>query len=285
VIAYVTDTLMHNDSSQAIGTIAFQLTSTISYILDETFWVYGGSQFGWQQDTISFRVARGRGPNFAAAWMTNDQALLPYSDQVNFQWKHYAPTDHRINPASTNIIDIFVLTYAYDAAVRQWIVNGASLVNEPSAPNELDLSVAFAALETSKMFSDTIVWRPVTYKYLFGASADPSVQAQFKVIRVTNSAVSDGEIQSKIIAAINGFFAIALWDFGESFYFSEMAAYVHQQLVGLISSFVIVPLAANAVFGDGFEISCNADEIFISTAQVSDIILIQTNSAINLRMS
>jgi hypothetical protein len=284
VVAYETDLLMNADATQAIGTIAFVLTSSVSYIFDQTFWVYNGSVFGWQQNTTSFRAARGRGPNVAARWVSASNSLLPYSSAISFEWMHYAPTDNRINPSQTSIIDVFVLTYAYDSAVRQWITNGASLVDEPPAPTELQLAVDFASLETYKMFSDEIIWRPVTYVYLFGASADPSLQAQFKVVRVANSAVSDGEIQSQIIAAINAFFAISLWDFGETFYFTELAAYVHQQLVGLISSFVIVPKTANAAFGDGFEISCNADQIFISTAQISDILMIQSNTPSNLRI-
>jgi hypothetical protein len=285
VRAYDTDILRLNDyPAPPIGTIGFQMLSSTSYVFNETFWVLTGT--GWQQDTTSFRAQRGRGPNIAAAWVTANQGvLMPYADAVSFQWKHYAPSNHRINPASTNIIDIFVLTYAYDSAVRQWISNGALLVDQPTPDNELSLSIAFSGLETFKMFSDTIVWRPVSYKYLFGASADPSVQAQFKVVRLLSSSVSDGEIQSKILAAINTFFDIAQWDFGETFYFTELAAYIHQQLVGLISSVVIVPLAANANFGDGFEISCQANEIFISCAQISDIIIITTNSAINLRIS
>ena len=284
VIAYDSDTLRAADTAQPVGTVGFQLTAS-SYFYNETFWIWNGIAYGgWQQDTTSFRAARGRGPNVAAAWVKDSHTLLPYGSQLAFLWQHIAPSDHRLDPASTSIIDVFVLTYAYDTAVRQWIANGGLLTNEPSAPSELDLSIAFAAMDSAKMFSDTIVWRPVTYVYLFGATADPSRQAQFKVVRVTNSTVSDGEIQSKIIAAINGFFAISNWDFGETYYFSEMAAYVHQQLAGLISSIVLVPLAANASFGDGFELSCTPDQIFISTAQISDIVLIQSNTAVNLRM-
>lgn len=284
VRVYDTDTLRINDLLQPVGTIAFQIIASDSYVRNQTFWVMGVT--GWQQDTTSFRARRGRGPNTAAAWVTETAGtLMPFSDGIAFHWRHYAPSDHRINPSSTNIIDIFVLTYAYDIAVRQWIDNGALLINQPMPPNELDLSIAFSSLETLKMFSDTIVWRPVQYKFLFGSSADPSVQAQFKVVRLSNSAVSDGEIQSKIIISIKTFFDIARWDFGETFYFTELAAFVHQQLVGLISSFVIVPLAAKASFGDNFEISCNADEVFISTAQFSDVLLITANTAINLRIA
>jgi hypothetical protein len=255
----------------------------VSYLYDATFWIHTNS--GWQQDTSgSYRVERGRGLNVAASWVTASGAMTPSGDSLNYLWKHFAPSDHRIDPASTNIIDIFVLTFAYNTAVRQWITNGAVAANLPSAPTELDLSVAFASIAPYKMFSDQIVWRPVSYKFLFGTGADPELQAQFKVVRLTNATVSDGEIQSRIITAIDAFFGLGNFDFGETFYFTELAAYIHQQLVGLVGSVVIVPLASDAAFGDGFEVACRSDEIFISTAQVSDIVLIPSNTAVNLRI-
>ena len=283
VTVYTTDTLMQA-VTPAVGTVAFIVSSSVSYINDATFWVYTSS--GWQQDlSNSYRYEIGRGPNVAQNWITGSGPVAADGDQLAFHWKHYAASDHRLDPASTNIVNIFVLTYSYDTAVRQWIANGAVLTNEPTAPTELDLSLTFSSLQSSAMFSDTIVWRPVSYKYLFGANADPSVQAQFKVIRLTNASISDGQIQSNVINAINSYFALANWNFGETFYFSELAAYIHQQLVGQIASVVIVPTASNGEFGDGFEIDCDPDEIFISTAQVSDVILIQSNTAINLRMA
>ena len=352
VVVYDTDTLLQS-ATPAIGTVGFQVASTVSYLDDETFWVYNGSILGWQEDTDgSYRMERGRGSNVAASWVilnaaitgtinattltvtavtsgvlaigqtiagdgiilgttitgflsgvggtgtyvvSNSQTVAsttilatttatPSGDPLIFQWKHYAPSDHRIDPAQTNIVDIFVLTFAYDISVRQWIANGAILADQPTPPTELDLRLAFSSLESLKMFSDQIVWRPVQYKYLFGTGADPELQAQFKVVRVTNASVSDGEIQTQIITAMNTYFAVGNFDFGETFYYTEMAAYIHQQLAGLIGSIVLVPLASDAAFGDGFEVACRSDEVFISTAQVSDIVLITSNTAVNLRI-
>lgn len=282
VVVYETEALRSGDSPP-LNTIGFQLRGA-TYLTDETFWVFTSG--GWQQDVAqTYRAARGRGPNVASKWISvGSGVLVPAGDKTIFQWKHFAPTDHRIDPSITNIIDIFVLTSAYDASVRQWINAGAVVANKPTAPSELELRLQFTDQEKFKMFSDTIVWRPVRYKYLFGNGADPELRAQFKVVRIGNSSVSDGEIKSRMIAAIDAYFAVANWDFGETFYFTELAAYIHQQLAGLIGSVVIVPLAANSSFGDGFEVSCRSDEIFISTAQVSDIQLIQSNTPINLRI-
>jgi len=283
VNGYDNDGLLQADTPP-LGTVGFQVVSSVTPLANETFWVY--QLTGWTQDTTSsYRFAIGRGPNVAANWISASASATPSGDALFFHWQHYAPSDHRIDPASTNIVDIFCLTYSYDSAVRQWITAGAIAAQQPYPPTELDLSLAFSGLEDFKMFSDTIVWRPVQYQFLFGAAADPALQAKFKVVRATNSAVSDGEIQSSILAAINVFFAVSNWDFGETFYFTELAAYIHQQLVGQILSVVIVPVIANGAFGDGFEIPCQANEIFISVAQVADIVLIASNTATNLRIA
>lgn len=204
---------------------------------------------------------------------------------INFTYKHYAGTQNRIDPAITNIVDIFVLGVEYDYLVRQWIANGSPISDFPEQPTALDLMTMFSDMEQFKMFSDQIVWRPVSYKYLFGSVADTNLQAQFKIIKLPNSTLSDGEIKSRVITAINNFFDVNNWDFGETFYFTELAAYIHTQLPTAISSVVIVPLASDSTFGDLFEVRCDSDELFISTAQVSDIVIIDDNSMTNLRIS
>lgn len=280
VIVYDTD-ILREAATPANGTIGFQISAT-SYLNDETFWVYNS---GWTQDLFdTYTMRRGRGANVAASWITNSSPLVPLSDDLIFQWKHYATADKRIDPASTNLIDIFVLTFAYDTSVRQWITAGAILADIPTPPSEFDLGIAFAPMDEFKMFSDEIIWRPVKYKYLFGNGADPELKAQFKIVRLANSSVSDGQIKSQVINAINTFFGISKWDFGETFFYTELAAYIHLQLATSISSVVLVPTAADAAFGDGFEVSCGPDEIFISTAQVTDVVIITTNTSVNLRI-
>jgi hypothetical protein len=281
VHGYDSDTERQADTPAA-GTVGFQVSAT-SYLDDETFWVYDGDE--WQQDVDGvYRFERGRGPNVATSWLTAaGDTLTPQGDALVFHWTHIASSSQRIDPSPTNIHDIFVLTNVYTLQVSQWIASGADPANVPVPPTELDLRLAFASMEAFKMFSDQLVWRPVRYKFLFGKAADPELRAQFKVVRLSSAAVSDGEIKTRIITAINTYFA-ANFEFGETFYFTELAAYIHQQLAGLIGSVVLVPLAADASFGDGFEVSCRSDEIFISVAQVSDIVLIPSNTAVNLRI-
>jgi hypothetical protein len=201
-----------------------------------------------------------------------------------FKWKHFASSDHRIDPSRTNVNDIFVLTSEYDYLTRLWIKQGANPENLPTPPTELDLRLAFEQFEEFRMFSDQIVWRPARYKFLFGNGADDQLKGKFKVVKLPNSSLSDGEIQSQVIRTINNYFDVSLWDFGETFYYTELAGYLHQQLAGVIASVVFVPTFASSNFGDGFEVRCRSDEIFISTAQVSDVQIITSNTAANLRI-
>ncbi len=261
-----------------------------------------------------FKVARGRGPNTAKRWMVTDPIVVPDGEEpfvvmyskkdaevalqeldpalylikdggLTFKWKHYAPSDHRIDPSITNIIDIFMLTSEYDFATRLWIANGAVPEELPKPPTELDLRIAMKDYENFKMFSDEVVWRPVTYKFLFGESAtEQNLRVRFKVVKLANTTLADGEIKSQIINAVNEFFDVNRWDFGETFFYTELAAFIHQQLAGQIGSVVIVPLDEEASFGDGFEVKCRSDEIFISTAQVTDVEIINSNTSSNLRI-
>ena len=69
------------------------------------------------------------------------------------------------------------------------------------------------------------------------------------------------------------------WDFGDSFYFTELAAYVHQQLAPDLLTLLIVPNQSGQGFGSLFQIDSAADEIFISGATVDDVSIISAVGA------
>lgn len=201
-----------------------------------------------------------------------------------FIWKHYAPLDNRIDPSPTNIIDNYVLTVEYDYDIRSWIDTGGTINNMPEPPSSEDLRNTFSDITTKKSISDQIIWQPVYYKILFGSQAPEELRASFKVTKIPGVSLSDGEIKAKIINAINAFFALNNWDFGETFYFTEMSAYVHQQLATVISSFVIVPLNEESKFGELFQVRSASNEVFISAAQVSDIQIVESLNSNTIRI-
>lgn len=201
-----------------------------------------------------------------------------------FIWKHYAPIDNRIDPSPTNIIDNYVLTVEYDYSIRTWIDNDGDINNMPEPPSSEDLRIMFNDITTKKSISDQIIWQPVVYKVLFGSQAPEELRASFKVTKIPGVSLSDGEIKSKIIDAINVFFSLNNWDFGETFYFTELTAFVHQQLATVISSFVIVPLNEESKFGDLFQVRSASNEVFISAAKVSDVQIVESLNASTLRI-
>ena len=274
-------------SSHSAGDVAFQLVGPAAD--NKSFWIVtldGSNAKVWTRSYSDHRFAIGRGSNVAKRWYAagNSSGIVPVGYPIAFHWKHYAPSDHRIDPSKTNIIDIFVLTSEYDYRTRQWVANGSVLDDLPLPPSELDLRIAFSEFNNYKMFSDEIIWRPVQYKFLFGEGASPELRAQFKVVKLPNSPISDGEIKSRVIRSINEYFNVEFWDFGETFYYTELAAYIHQKMAGVIGSIVIVPMREASSFGQVFEARSRSDELFLSTAQINDVVLISSNTSSNLRI-
>ena len=103
------------------------------------------------------------------------------------------------------------------------------------------------------------------------------------MVRAENSRISNSELRTRIVEIVNEYFAIDNWDFGDTFYFSELAAYIHQELNQDIGSVVIVPKASTQKFGDLFQIVCNPNEIFVSSATVDDVEVIDSITASRLQ--
>jgi hypothetical protein len=216
--------------------------------------------------------------DFVAKLNSSTSSLVPTLEykvfvgrsNLKFQYRHNASEANRIDPGVSNIMDVFVLTIGYDTLFRQWLNNVVLIKPLPPSTDELNNTIA-PKLNLIKSISDEIIYHPVKYKVLFGAKAEPHLQAQFKVIINSNLVLSDNDVKTQILTAMNSFFALNNWDFGDTFYFTEMAAYITQQLSPIIVNFVIVPTATTLAFGGLFEISAGPDEIFISGATINNI--------------
>lgn len=194
---------------------------------------------------------------------------VPGKDNLRFEWNHIAAENEVVDPSFTNIIDVYVLSSIYDTEYRNWLTTNRGA--EPKALTTYELSKLFSDVNSKKAISDSVIYKPVKYKPLFGPKAEPALRAKFSVIKMQGSTVTDNEVKSKVIEAIGDFFAVSNWDFGETFYFTELAAHVHKSLAGIISSFVIVPQGAGSVFGDLFQITPNSDELFIPDVSLNDV--------------
>jgi hypothetical protein len=201
---------------------------------------------------------------------------------LKFQYIHNASVDRRIDPSSSNIIDLYLLTRSYDEAYRIWLSGGST--TEPETPSSESLRTTFGSkLSSIKSISDEIIYQPVKYKVLFGPLADEKLQATFKIVKNPTQLVNDNDLKVRIINSINEFFDISNWDFGDRFYMSELVTYILNSTAPDLSNIVIIPKQNSQVFGSLFEIQSRPDEILISGATVDDIEIVSAITASEIK--
>jgi len=204
-------------------------------------------------------------------------------NKLKFQYIHNADVDRRIDPSRSNIIDVYLLTRNYDNAFRTFL-RGAAV--EPEPPTTDDLRINFGGrLETIKAISDEIIYHPVRYKVLFGDTATIKLQADFKVVKNPSRVINDNDLKVRIIRAIDEFFGVNNWDFGDRFYASELITYIINTVSPDISNMALVPRQPTQSFGSLFEIQSQEDEIFISGATVDNVEIVTALSAAELNLS
>ena len=201
-----------------------------------------------------------------------------------FKWKHYAPRDNRIDPSISNVIDTYVLTTAYFRDVIQWKETNSEIETFPRPLTTEELRVQFAELNQFKMLSDQIIFKPTQFKLMFGIGAEPELRARFKVVKLPTTTITDNEIRSRVIQAVEDYFDLANWDFGESFFYTELSAFIHQQLANVISTVVIVPQKADSAFGNLFQVKSEPNELFLNTATAADVDIVRNLTETNMRI-
>ena len=215
---------------------------------------------------------------------SNDYVAKVGRQELSFQYKHNAPSTSRIDPSPNNLIDMYILTTAYENDYRAWILDTTGTVSEPQKPNAEELRVSFSNLEKYKSVSDAIIYSNATFKPLFGSKAPTELQATFKVVKNSNVVLSDTEISTRVLTYINAFFDTRNWDFGDTFYFTELATYVQQQLAPHVASIIIVPNSINQSYGSLQQITSAPNEILISAATVENIEVISAITAAQLNL-
>lgn len=203
--------------------------------------------------------------------------------QLNFAWFHHTPRYHLIDPSPTNIIDTYIITKGYFNSFKRWLEDSQAVYPNPPLP--LELRQSYNYLLENKMISDTVVLRPGKFKVIFGKKAVGPLQLTFKVIRSDDRTITDNQIKTTIVTTIRNFFNLALWEFGSTFYFSELAAAVHIALPNEISSIIPVPTYKDNQFGDLFQIFAREDEVFIPDITVNDIEIVSGYTPTNMRLN
>lgn len=248
------------------------------YLNDQLFYAYSENKF------FALRIDS----NLSRSLELQTQYISRVGRQkLYFQYRHNSPNDRRIDPSPNNIMDMYILTKQYSEDYLTWIRDTSNTVEEPKEPTSEELKLAYGtginSLENYKAKSDTIVYNSGRYKPVFGSKAAPELRATFKVVKNPNTNVSDNDIKSSVIAAINQFFDTDNWDFGETFYFSELSTYLHNSLAPNIASIVIVPTNNNIPYGSLMQINAEPDEVIVSAATVDNVEIITAVTAAQLK--
>jgi hypothetical protein len=271
----------------------FQLASP-AVTLDYTLVVptLGGDQITYAGETVLFQPGAFAGTVIASSTPGNIGLLL-YGRRarmpsltggdtgLDFMWEHFAPFTNIIDPSVTNIHDAFVVTQGYYDSVISYL-RGLSTV-APTAPTPLELRSSYAYLLKNKMLSDTVALHPGKLRLLFGTLAEPQLRAKFKVVRASGAVLTNERVKEELLIVINTYFDIGNWDFGETFYATELIALMHQRLPTEIASVVLVPLYSTNSFGDMFTVECGFDEILQSAAQLTDIEVVDALTPTTIR--
>ena len=144
----------------------------------------------------------------------------PGRSNLKFHYMHNSGEERRIDPSKSNIMDIYVLTSAYDSAFRNWLQTGTGIAPYPPTTQSLENNFS-ALLEPIKSISDSLVFHSANYKVLFGSNAVSNLQGTFKAVRNSARQTSDNDLITRILASINEFFSLDNWDFGQSFNFTD----------------------------------------------------------------
>jgi hypothetical protein len=263
------------------GVVIYSYATLDDIELVKTEWSSGQVFYAYSEDAfyqLSLTVTGVLELNAVTGWIARAGRQSLY-----YQYRHNSPLTSRIDPGTTNIIDLYVVTLSYYNAYQNWLKDTTGTVTEPEQPTIDDLSTEYQRLQDYKMVSDNIVVNSVNFKPLFGLKAASTLRATIKVIRAQNSTASTSEIKSSVLAEMNSYFSIDKWNFGDTFYFSELAAYLHRQLGTIISSVVLVPLDPQKSFGDLYEIRSQPNEIFANAATIDNIDVIEALTSTNLR--
>ena len=201
---------------------------------------------------------------------------------MSYRWDHYADVDKRIDPSTSNIVDMYVLTSDYVRQVNQWIAGGFKTA-VPTSPNNYELSTLMSGIEPKSSIADHISYIPVKFKYLFGNFASPENQATFKVVKKSGTAYTDSEVKTAVSTKVNEYFELDNWEFGDTFYFSELASYLHNQLGDYIASVVTTPKYSTSGFTDLLSITSEPNEIFLSVTTSENVKIISAISSSELQ--
>lgn len=199
----------------------------------------------------------------------------------NFLWQHFTDQFEIINPARTNIIDLYVVTKQYYADFVRWLQH--TNATKPMLPTVSQLATAYSKYMQKAMMSDEIVLRPGKFKVLFGPRAAPTLRATIQLVLAPGLQASKDAVKQDVVNLVRQYFDIANVEFGDTLYFSNLSAYLQNNSKYTLGSILLVPLYPGYQFGDLYELTAAPDEIFVADISVSDVQIVDQLTSTNLR--
>lgn len=221
--------------------------------------------------------------NFDRLALTNLWKREEGRSNLHFAWFHNSPRYYLVDPSPSNLIDSFVVTKGYFLALKRWLED--PLAEQPVLPTPLELKTSYSYLLDNKMISDSVIMHPGHFKLLFGSRAEAPLQAVFKVVRSADRTLTDNQIKTVLVTTVRNFFDVTKWEFGETFYATELITAIQMALPSEISTVVIVPVLPQNHFGTLFQVSAREDELFYPDIDVSDVEIVSSLNADTLNLA
>lgn len=193
---------------------------------------------------------------------------------INFLWLHSTPNYHLVDPAASNIMDTYIITRGYYTSLNLWL-NGL-VIDQPSAPTPFQLRNDYNYLINNKMISDTIVLHSAAIKIIIGTLAPDELKATINVVKSSFSNLTNNQIKTNIVKLVNSFFDINEWEFGKTFYFTQLGTFIENSMPIDVDSVVLVPISSANIFGDLFQVYAGENEIIQPSISVNDIKIVNS---------
>ncbi len=216
------------------------------------------------------------------------QGIVGYSrfvgrSELYFLWQHFSDQFELVDPAKTNITDVYVVTKQHYSDVVQWLSNPATIAAPiPNPPTYFELQQQYALYLGKGMISNEIVLRPARFKVLFGQRAATDVRAKIQLV-VRGTSVSNISIKQDVVSLVQQYFNISNIQFGETLLFSDLARFIASNTKYSIGSVLLVPLFPAFSFGDLYEIRAADDELLIADITAADIEIVDNITSLNIR--
>ena len=279
LITFDTSRFITNDTSH--DNLMITSANILVQVLDYVYFYRENEFEDWKHVGSSLDVVR----SYAKAYnSTIDNSLSLWKrregrDRLNFNWIHHSKRYELVDPCPSNIIDTFIMTKGYYSQMRDWV--DGILNFKPSKPTSFELKQTYSELLASRMISDTNILQVGDLKILFGAKADYTLRGVFKVVQSKTSTLTANQLKTKLIQNIREFFDINYWEFGETFYATELIAYLHNTMGKDIDSVILVPKSPSERFGKLHKIVANENQLFLPDVTLNDIEIIDDINSLN----